>query len=45
MKNVSKFATEYEKLYEKIDNIILELERKQIEEGVGVWKESEQWFI
>jgi cobalamin biosynthesis Mg chelatase CobN len=35
--DVFNLALEYEKLYEKIDTIILELERKQIEEGIGVW--------
>lgn len=35
--DVFNLAFEYEKIYEKIDTIILELERKQIEEGIGVW--------
>ncbi|MBS1738364.1 MAG: hypothetical protein JSS98_17420, partial [Bacteroidetes bacterium] len=35
--DVFKLALEYEKLYDKIDDLILKLEKKQIEEGVGVW--------
>jgi hypothetical protein len=35
--DVFKLALKYEKLYDKIDNVILQLEKKQIEEGVGVW--------
>lgn len=33
---VFKLALQYEKLYEKIDDLILKLEKKQIDEGVGV---------
>lgn len=35
--DVFKLALEYEKLYDKIDDLILKLEKKQIEERVGVW--------
>ena len=35
--DVFKLALKYEIIYEKIDDLILRLEKKQIEEGVGVW--------
>jgi hypothetical protein len=35
--DVFKLALEYENLYDKIDDLILDLEKKQIEQNVGVW--------
>ena len=35
--DVFNLALQYEKLFEKIDDLVLKLEKKQIEEGIGVW--------
>jgi len=35
--DIFKLALEYEKLFDKVDKIILNLEAEQIKEGIGVW--------
>lgn len=35
--DVFNLALEYEKLYDKVDDLILKLEKRQVEEGVGVF--------
>ncbi len=43
--DVFKLAFEYEKLYDKIDNLITNLQKKQIEENVGVWGKNPSYGL